>query len=130
MTMTIPFLQYFKRKAVTERSVVAPVEPVPVEKPSSERLSKTVLPNSTRTLDESFPAARSGVGFSTNGGALPPAVALALEPTVERVISLDLADVVAQMPAGLIRPLHDGDGSRRVLLKAVEIEKGMASARP
>ena len=37
MTMTIPFLQDFKRKAVKERIVVAPVEPVPVEKPSGER---------------------------------------------------------------------------------------------
>ena len=61
---------------------------------------------------------------------MPPAVALALEPRVERVISLDLVDVVAQMPTSLVRPLQDGDGSRRVLLKAVEIEKGMATGRP
>ena len=49
---------------------------------------------------------------------------------MERVIWLDLADVIAQMPPGLIRPLQDEDGSRRVLLKAMEIEKGMAHARP
>src|SRR3954469_8363260 len=118
--MTIPFLSYFKKgkgsPAVKEKA--APVQPVtpPLEKPSSERFSKTVMPNATRTLPPQDPlemAPRSTplrgqmptgatvsrtVSFSpqsTNGQGLPPAVALAIAPQVERVISLELGDVIA-----------------------------------
>ena len=45
-------------------------------------------------------------------------MALALEPRVERVISLDLADVAAQIPADYIKPIESIDGTRRILLKA------------
>ena len=88
----------------------------PLEKPSSERFSKTVMPNATRTLPPQDPfqmAARSSAmggqmaGDRSRSAAairarfhsgprqprqrdLPPAVALALEPKVERVISLEL----------------------------------------
>jgi predicted regulator of Ras-like GTPase activity (Roadblock/LC7/MglB family) len=61
---------------------------------------------------------------------LPPAVALALEPTVERVISLELIDVLTEMPPGYVKPTESIDTSRRVLLKASEVEKGMASGKP
>ncbi len=138
MTMTIPFLHYFKRKPVKEHPVVARVEQPPVEKSSTERLSKTVIPNATRApgQDDPFPigngrsSAGSRAGSSLNPSGVPPAVALALEPKVERVIALDLADVVEQMPNNLIRPLQEADAGRRVCLKAAEIEKGMASAKP
>src|SRR3954452_2421479 len=114
--MTIPFLSYFKKgkgsPAVKEKA--APVQPVtpPLEKPSSERFSKTVMPNATRILPPQDPfemAARStALGGQMSGAAtavaaapprtisfsplspamsaqrdLPPAVALALEPQVE-----------------------------------------------
>ncbi len=133
MTMTIPFLSLFKKVkdqalAKKERSVAAPKPVAPLEKPSSERFSKTVMPNVTRTWPPQNPfemAARS----SAMGG-LPPAVALALEPMVERVISLELADVAAQMPADYIKPIESIDGTRRILLKASEIERGMASGKP
>src|SRR3954467_9926801 len=134
--MTIPFLNLFKRKPVTENSVPAAPPPPPVEKSSADRLSKTVLPNATRSvdLDDSHSKTNGnkngGRNSYANGRDLPPAVALALEPKVERAISLELGDVVAQMPPGVIRPLQEGDGSRRVLLKAAEIEKGMSSGRP
>src|SRR5947207_5396435 len=133
MTMTIPFLSFFKKVkgevlAKKERSVAAP-RPVPaIEKPSSERFSKTVMPNATRTLSPQDPfeiAARSSavgdpmmsvsapapsrtIAFGATVPAtarsrdLPPAVALALEPRVERVIALDLGDFAAQMPADYI----------------------------
>src|SRR5436309_14501808 len=107
--MTIPFLSYFKKsKAAVKEPAAAPVAP-PLEKPSSERFSKTVMPNATRTLPPQDPfemAARStALGGQTAGVAvaagrtisfspamntqrdLPPAVALALEPQVHRVIS-------------------------------------------
>src|SRR3954454_3446945 len=160
--MTIPFLSYFKRGkgglAVKEQA--APAKPVipPLEKPSSERFSKTVMPNATRTIAPQDPfemAARSTALGGTNGTAtmvaappgaprtiafapsmpvvqrdLPPAVALALEPQVERVISLELGDVLAEMAPGYIKPIEAIDTSRRILVKAAEVEKGMARGKP
>jgi predicted regulator of Ras-like GTPase activity (Roadblock/LC7/MglB family) len=163
MTMTIPFLNFFKK--VKDQALVRKEQPVtagqpvaPLEKPSSERLSKTVMPNATRALSpqDSFamaarPPAIGGpvpgagaVGSSASRtiafGAspppsarpsdLPPAVALALEPMVERVIALELADIAAQIPADYIKPIESIDGSRRILLKACEVERGMASRKP
>ena len=108
--MKIPFLNYFKRSngevaLKTKASAARPVVP-PLEKPSSERFSKTVMPNAIRTLPPQdpfemaaratalggqMPSAATGaaprtVSFSPNSSALsaqrdlPPAVALALEP--------------------------------------------------
>lgn len=146
--MTIPFLQYFKKKSGRESSAFATaLAPVPalVEKPESERMSKTVTPNATRTvgLQEAVgtlapPTARTArhaisFGGQNTGGRsfdLPPAVALALEPRVERTISLELQDVVSQMPAGMVRPLENANATRHVLLKASEVERGMASGKP
>jgi predicted regulator of Ras-like GTPase activity (Roadblock/LC7/MglB family) len=154
--VTIPFLSYFKRsKAEAKATAAATAKPVlpPLEKPSSERFSKTVLPNATRTLAPQDPfemAARSTamggqtatatagapprtISFATPAQAkprdLPPAVALALEPNVERVISLELTDVVAGMPPGHVKALDEKD-NRRILLRASEVEKGMANGKP
>ncbi len=163
--MTIPFLSYFKKgnangAAVKERAA-APAKPVlpPLEKPSSDRFSKTVMPNATRTplpqdpfemaarstaLGGQMPTATAGasapagprtISFSapsqvTSARDLPPAVALALEPNVERVISLELGDVMAEMPPGYVKPIESIDATRRILLKASEVEKGMASGKP
>src|SRR6266446_5445151 len=146
--MTIPFLSYFKKGKATAAVKEAPPKPVvpPLEKPSSERFSKTVMPNATRTLPPQDPfemAARSTalggqmpsataiapapspataprtVSFAPSSPTmsardLPPAVALALEPTVERVISLALNDVLTEMPAGYVKPLESIDTSRRI----------------
>jgi predicted regulator of Ras-like GTPase activity (Roadblock/LC7/MglB family) len=159
--MTIPFLSYFKRGkgSLAVKETAAPMQPVtpPLEKPSSERFSKTVMPNATRTLPPQDPfemAARStALGGQMSGVAvapapartisfsplspamnaqrdLPPAVALALEPQVERVISLELADVLAEMVPGYIKPIEAIDTSRRILVKAAEVEKGMARGKP
>jgi len=165
MSMTIPFLSFFKnlkdQALAKKESLATTAKPVvPLEKPSSERFSKTVMPNATRTLPPQDPfemAARSSamsgqmpgasaiasppsaqrtIAFGANGPAaarqrdLPPAVALALEPRVERVISLDLADIAAQIPADYIKPIESIDGTRRILLKASEVERGMANGKP
>jgi predicted regulator of Ras-like GTPase activity (Roadblock/LC7/MglB family) len=154
--MTIPFLSYFKRgKEKVAVAKEAPAKPVvaPYEKPTSERFSKTVMPNATRTISPQDPfqmASRSSamggqpaVGTTvmprtisfvdspaprTRAG-LPPAVALALEPKVERVISLELADIAAGISADYLKPLGE-DANRRILLKASEVEKGMANGKP
>ena len=157
--MTIPFLSYFKRGKTNETLVEKPAvaakpTPAPVEKPSSERFKKTVMPSSTRTTAPQDPfemASRSTalggampsiavpaptgqrtVAFSGSSPkrSLPAAVALALEPTVERVISIELSDVLTEMPEGYCKPIEAIDTTRRVLLKASEVEKGMASGKP
>jgi predicted regulator of Ras-like GTPase activity (Roadblock/LC7/MglB family) len=158
--MTIPFLNYFKRgkgNGATKEEAPKPVVP-PLEKPDSERFSKTVMPNATRTLAPQDPfemAARATtlgvqmpgattavapaprtVSFSPNSSAmaaqrdLPPAVLLALEPQVERVIYIELGDVLAGIPEGFVKPAESIDIARRVLLKATEVEKGMATGKP
>ena len=154
MTIPIPFLNFFKKvkdQALAGKNPV-PTRKVaqPVEKPSSERFSKTVMPNATRSLppQDPFAAAARSSGSATMApgpsrtvafGAtpppqrpidLPPAVALALEPMVERVVTLDLADIAAHIPADYIKPIESIDGTRRILLKASEVEKGMAYKRP
>src|SRR3954471_11953476 len=158
--MTIPFLSYFKRGKTSEAPAVnapapaAKPAPAPLEKPSSERFKKTVMPNSTRTsapqdpfemasrstaLGGTMPSiavpAPSGQRTIAFSGAspkrnLPAAVALALEPTVERVLSIELSDVLVEMPDGYCKPIEAIDTSRRVLLKASEVEKGMATGKP
>src|SRR6476646_3675249 len=55
MTIPIPFLNFFKKVkdqalAGKEQSVASRKQANPVEKPSSERFSKTVMPNTTRSL--------------------------------------------------------------------------------
>lgn len=118
-----------------------PPLPVAVDKPQSDKLAKTVLPNAIRTIGpgDSAAAERSGGsrGRMVSLGAtpktprdLPPAVALALEPRVERVLSLALIDVIDAMPEGYLKPRESFDTSRRVLLKAADVEKGMASGKP
>ena len=159
--MAMSFLSFFKRKPKEEPVVEPAAAPRPaVEKSSSDRLSKTVMPNSTRTVAPqeapapmatiaatpspvsmpapapvmAGPAAPRTVAFApsepSRSPGLPPAVAVQLEPTVERAVSLELADIVGQMPEGWVRPLDGHESSRRVLLKAAEIERGMASGKP
>jgi predicted regulator of Ras-like GTPase activity (Roadblock/LC7/MglB family) len=162
--MEIPFLSYFKKgkgNGAVKEKAAAPAKPVlpPIEKPSSERFSKTVMPNATRTLPPQDPfemAARSTalggqmpsavatapapmaprtISFAQPARPpsvrdIPPAVALALEPTVERVIALELGDVVTEMPEGYLKPSENIDTTRRILVKASEVEKGMASGKP
>ncbi len=134
----------------------APVSPQPMvkaQKAPGERLSKTVMPNSTRTIAPQDPLqaaaanptapntatiTKTGPRMISVGATppplqtkdLPPAIALALEPKVERAISLQLSDILAQIPAGYIKSEESFDPTRRVLLKAVEIEKGMAARNP
>ncbi len=155
--MAIPFAGLFKKardrmgNRVAKNSASAVAEP-PREKPSSERLSKTVMPNATRTLAPSDPF-EIAVHSNGNGAVvaapsahrvvavgrtqqsmqsrdLPPAVALALTPQVERTISLALIDIIPHMPKDLMKPSASFDADKRILLKAAEVEKGMAVGAP
>src|SRR2546421_2204136 len=154
--MTIPFLDLFKK--ITGRfTPVAAEPPAPVaptrvvKKPASERLSKTVLPHATRSFSPPDPF-RSDAGATaarpslppldlgarkitasprkSQPSHLPPALARALEPKLERAISLRIADFIDRVPAGYIKPIEILDASVRVSLKASEIEKGMPEKNP
>jgi predicted regulator of Ras-like GTPase activity (Roadblock/LC7/MglB family) len=154
--MTIPFVDLFKKFTGRSTSVTAaPPAPAPptrvAKKPASERLSKTVLPHATRSFSPPDPF-RSAAGATSartsapplelgarritaspkrgQSSHLPPALARALEPKLERVISLRLADFIDRVPAGYVKPVEILDASVRVTLKASEIEKGMVDQNP
>src|SRR5437588_8692016 len=127
--MTIPFVDLLSKAkarlfpAAADSTPPQPL-PVPMEKPSSERLGKTVLPNTIRTITSPDPmkvatapaqvakAAAASVlrpveassrPAAAHSRQLPRASLLGLEPKMERTISLQLADILEQMPAGYVR---------------------------
>ena len=154
--MTIPFLDLFKKLTgrsapVTNEPAAAPPPVRAVKKPASERLSKTVLPHATRSFSPPDPF--RGAGDTTSmrtstpplelgarrittltpkpkSSRLPPALARALEPKLERAISLRIADFIDGVPAGYIKPVEILDTAALVSLKASEIEKGMPDKNP
>ncbi|MEY2543763.1 MAG: hypothetical protein QOE81_1224 [Verrucomicrobiota bacterium] len=153
--MTIPFLDLFKKFAGRFTTVAeeppAPVTPTRVaKKPASERLSKTVLPHATRSFSPSDPFRSAGATSArtsapplelgarritaspkrSQSSHLPPALARALEPKLERAISLRIADFIDRIPTGYVKPVEILDASVRVSLKASEIEKGMPEQNP
>jgi len=154
--MTIPFLDLFNKLAGRSASATMPPAAAAaparvVKKPAGERLSKTVLPHATRSFSPpdpfrsaaGAPSARTstpplelGAGRITTSTAkpkssqLPPALARALEPKLERAISLRIADFIDGVPAGYIKPFEILDAAARVSLKASEIEKGMPDKNP
>src|SRR2546423_2980490 len=154
--MTIPFLDLFNkltgRSAAATEEPVAPVTPARVAKKSaSERLSKTVLPNAVRSFSSPDPFRSAAGATSPRAGGLPlelgargitaarkrpqsshlpPALARALEPKLERAISLRIADFIDSVPVGYIKPVEILDAAARVSLKASEIEKGMPEKKP
>jgi len=147
--MTIPFLDFFKKltsrpapDTAEQKPTCAPVRVA--KKPASERLSKTVLPHATRSFAPPDPF-RSASGAPplelgarrittspkrSQSSHLPPALSRALEPKLERTISLKIADFIDRVPAGYIKPVEVLDASACVSLKASEIEKGMADKNP
>jgi predicted regulator of Ras-like GTPase activity (Roadblock/LC7/MglB family) len=142
--MTIPFLSLFKKATARLFQASAPPAPaqargLPAAKPSSERLSKTVMPHTVRSLAPQDPfqsaASPSRAGLSASsagsrGSDLPAAVVFALEPEMERAVSLQLSDILDQLPGGYTKSGGTFDASQPILLKASEIEKGMASGKP
>src|SRR5438552_7431745 len=154
--MTIPFLDLFRKLTGRSAAVTAgPAVPATLvrvaKKPASERLSKTVLPHATRSFSPPDPfrtATAASLGRTSSAplepgarkitaapkrpasGHLPPALARALEPKLERAISLRIADFIDRVPTGYIKPIEILDAAARVSLKASEIEKGMSEKNP
>ena len=156
--MPIPFLDLIKK--LTGRSRTAAAEPqtpahtasrvIRPKKPEGERLSKTVMPNATsrssaapdpfRSAAATMPRSSMPLELGTHkittsaarprAAQLPPALARALEPKVERTISLRVGDLVDVVPAGFMKPVEILDANAVVSLKASEIEKGMPDKHP
>jgi predicted regulator of Ras-like GTPase activity (Roadblock/LC7/MglB family) len=150
--MTTRFFDFFNK--LRSRFLTSAVENIAprlratrANKPEDEHFRKTVLPNTTRSFGppDPFRVAAGAAASSGPSGAnvlsptgptisrardLPRALALALEPKVERTISLPLSDFIDQIPAEYIKPVEVIDASRVVALKASEIEKGMPEQNP
>jgi len=147
MAMVIPFLNLVKKAkekfdARKRSPTIAPLPSVE-DKPEADKLAKRVTPYAVRTMtpEPSGPAlaaasTMAGKRISLNRAApgspqdLGPSVVVAVEPRGERTVSLALSDVIAAMPQGYLKTNESFDTSRRVTLKAVEVEKGLATGRP
>src|SRR5438477_2070287 len=144
--MTIPFLDLVKRakekfEAKRRPAGLAPLPSVQ-DKPESDRLAKRVMPYAVRTMtpEPSGPALAAASAIATrrisvtrpSAGVpdLGPSVGVSVEPRGERTVSLALSDVIAEMPNGYLKPHESFDTSRRIMLRAAEVEKGLAAGHP
>src|SRR5438034_5573915 len=147
MAMTIPFLDLVKRAKEKFEGRHRPTGPAPLpsveNKPESDKLAKRVMPYAVRTMTPEptapalaaasviaarrIPATRPPVGTL---GDLGPSAGVSVEPQGERTLSLSLSDVIAKMPNGYLKPHESFDTTRRVTLKAADVEKGLAAGRP
>ncbi len=130
--MTIPFLDLFNklRGRFTPKTTESVKPQAPrVVRPSGDRLSKTVVPRPTapRVIGAEAPRAFAP---APRARELPPALAKALEPKLERAISLQLSEFLDQIPAEYVKPVEVIDANRPVSLKASEVEKGMPERKP
>src|SRR5437763_5874829 len=147
MAMTIPFLELVKRAKEKFEGKRRPTGPAPLpsvkDKPEGDKLAKRVMPYAVRTMTPDptapalaaasviaarrIPVTRPPVGTP---GDLGPSAGVSGEPRGERTLSLALSDVITQMPDGYLKPHESFDTTRRVTLKAAEVEKGLAAGRP
>src|SRR6266480_381145 len=144
MAMTIPFLDLVKRAKEKFEGRRRPTGPAPLpsveNKPESDKLAKRVMPYAVRTMtpEPTAPALAAASAFATRRipatrpsvgapGDLEPSAGVSVEPCGERTLSLALSDVIAKMPDGYLKPHESFDTTRRVTLKASEVEKGLAA---
>jgi predicted regulator of Ras-like GTPase activity (Roadblock/LC7/MglB family) len=152
--MKIPFLElYEKLRARLTAGSPAPARDYPLPDPVARKessLSKTVLPNATRKVRPPDPLqvaagviTKSASQAAGRGEPIPMPVTATIKPRepivraarkietkTERAISLRLSDVVDGLPPELVKPRESFDADRNILLKASEIEKGMATGAP
>ena len=148
--VNLSFLRYFKKDRPAEGGVAIVARPAtPLDKPASERFGKTVMPNVSRVvgvdampdfsldgpLGNPLPATPSSTSRKISLGgrgsiAVESKKVSTDDPTAaERTIALQLIDLVPLLPAGLLKTTPV-DPEHRVLIKASELERGMASGRP
>ena len=115
---------------------------------SGSSLSKTVLPKVTPKAVEPDllrPAAGVTVKAASQSPVRSEAIAFTAPPKssetsarsatklgvkTDRAISLRLGEILDRLPPGLVKPRQSFDPERHILLKASELEKGMASGKP
>jgi predicted regulator of Ras-like GTPase activity (Roadblock/LC7/MglB family) len=145
--MTIRFLDLVRKakekfEGKRRSGTVAPLPSVE-DKPQADKLAKRVMPNAVRTMtpEPTAPALAAASVMATRRISLnrpSPGVAddlganagVAVEPRGERAVSLALSDVIAEMPHGYLKQGENFDTGRRVTLKAVDVERGLATGRP
>src|SRR2546423_3841989 len=132
--MTIPFLSYFKRSKAghpvpVPHTVVVGRRPA-AEKPPGERLSKTVLPNATRTVPQADPFLAAAGSVPAGRRSLGEPIPAPVESKGERCITLNLTDVLEFLPDTAVRARGTFEANRSITLRAAEVEKGMASLNP
>ncbi|MEO5717602.1 MAG: hypothetical protein ABIR29_03415 [Chthoniobacterales bacterium] len=147
--MNLSFLRYFNfkkgRGSEDDGGVALASRPITaIEKPASERYGKTVMPNVSRVMagdppgrfPRAVPVGNPSSASAASGGQRKislggnGSIALAAKADVaERTIALHLADLVQHLPAGVLQP-DPVDPEKRVIFKASELERGMASGRP
>src|SRR5438876_6160937 len=147
MAMTIPFLDLVRRAKEKFEGRRRPTGPVPLpsveDKPQSDKLAKRVIPYAVRTMtpEPTAPALAAASAIATRrisatrqfaGGPadLGPSIGVSVQPRGERTVSLALSDVIAELPNGYLKPHESFDTTRRITLKAAEVEKGLAAGRP
>ncbi|MGI8437388.1 MAG: hypothetical protein ACR2NX_10870 [Chthoniobacterales bacterium] len=126
------FLRFFKKeKAAPEPTGSTAVLSRPiVEKPASERFGKTVMPNAARVLEPAAsPSSSGGSKPFSLGDNFTPKPRPQVAPATERTIALQLHDVLPQIPADLLQAV-EVDPEQRLVLKAADLERGMANGRP
>ena len=148
--MTIPFTDIFKNMKARLFPATAQTKPsaapvVRVEKSLSDRLSKTVLP--TRARERMPVSIEAALTAGPTPAPMPPRT-ISLDPArkqgssfikmspapadlpAERTISLQISDILDQLPPAAIKPRDSFSPDRVIVLKATEVEKGMASGKP
>ena len=135
--MKLSLSRLFKKEKSAPVAPSAP--PPPIEKPASERLGKTVMPNMSRTMEPTpFAAAAffpSGPRFDSLGESrvsfpVPKAAPAELSQAPgERTVALQLAELLPQIPSELLGQA-EVDPEFRVSFNATELERGMANGRP
>ena len=133
--MTIPFLDLFKKAKARLGKQSAPardftVQRAPiVQKQAGERLSKTVLPNTTRTMGPADPFQLAAGSVKGRSPQSPTPLTPEEEPG-ERSISLQLSDFLQNLPQGTVNSPDSFDANRTITIKTAEVEKGMANGQP
>ncbi|PYL05618.1 MAG: hypothetical protein DME34_10995 [Verrucomicrobia bacterium] len=156
--MQVPFLDLYlklrdKARALcgweVEVEAPPPTSTIAVVKPESERLSKTVLPNMTRRVAadtlSGAASAKPSPQISMTEGSRPrasvratpswspksaAAIAFGAEVKADRSISIRLREIVDKLPVASTKSPETFDCDRNILLRASEIEKGMAEGKP
>ncbi|HEY5035830.1 MAG TPA: hypothetical protein VII74_01715, partial [Chthoniobacterales bacterium] len=142
--MSLSLLKFFKKKTVDE----TPVAPVPLEKPASERLGRTVRPNVVRAIESDAPLtfaapvapslppaprARRTVSLGEKDNLPAPPKIPTPQPltpvNAERTVALRLRQLLPQIPHELLTD-SKVDPTQEVVFSAMELEHGMANGRP